>query len=329
MKFLLFISLLFVSTAIYSQAPANEPLTAKPLKGEGIHSLLQRHHINPAEYIGEFLTLNPGKFGKDGGLLEHHTYVLPRTTHMVTEPLFGEAFKEVTVGSKLLKGATLFLVSGHGGPDPGAIGHYGANDLYEDEYAYDITLRLARNLMENGATVEMIVRDPNDGIRTESLLVPDKDETCLDQPIPLNQMERLKQRATTVNQLSRANKNGYQRCLVIHLDSRSQKEQLDVFFYHHQRSKTGKEMALTVRHIFEQNYSKHQPRRSFSGTVTHRNLYMLRRTTPVTVFVELGNIRNFRDQQRFVVENNRQALANWLCQGIIEDYQNHVRGKNK
>jgi N-acetylmuramoyl-L-alanine amidase len=182
--------------------------------------------------------------------------------------------------------------------------------------------------MEKGASVEMIVRDPNDGIRPESLLVPDKDETCMDQPIPLSQMDRLKQRATAVNQLSGVDKNEYQRCLVIHLDSRSQKEQLDVFFYHHQRSETGEKMAHTLRNILEQNYGKHQPRRSFSGTVTHRNLYMLRRTTPVTVFVELGNIRNFRDQQRFVVENNRQALANWLCEGIIEDYRDHLTRNN-
>ena len=31
--------------------------------------------------------------------------------------------------------------SGHGGPDPGAIGIYQGRQLHEDEYAYDIILR--------------------------------------------------------------------------------------------------------------------------------------------------------------------------------------------
>jgi N-acetylmuramoyl-L-alanine amidase len=34
--------------------------------------------------------------------------------------------------------------------------------------------------------------------------------------------------------------------------------------------------------------------------------------------VELGNIQNERDQIRFTKVNNRQALANWLCQALIK-----------
>ncbi|MEF2942948.1 MAG: N-acetylmuramoyl-L-alanine amidase, partial [Phocaeicola dorei] len=52
-----------------------------------------------------------------------------------------------------------------------------------------------------------------------------------------------------------------------------------------------------------------------------RNLYVLRNTTPVAVFLELGNIRNKRDQQRLVLKNNRQALANWIAEGIVKDYK--------
>ncbi len=48
---------------------------------------------------------------------------------------------------------------------------------------------------------------------------------------------------------------------------------------------------------------------------------MLQTTTPPSVFVELGNINNYRDQLRFTKADNRQALADWLCEGIIENYQ--------
>ena len=40
-------------------------------------------------------------------------------------------------------------------------------------------------------------------------------------------------------------------------------------------------------------------------------------------FIEIGNIRNTRDQKRILDPDNRQALANWICEGIILDYETH------
>lgn len=54
------------------------------------------------------------------------------------EPLFGKAQAAYSVNSHSLKGAVFYLVSGHGGPDPGCIGRYQGKELHEDEYAYDI-----------------------------------------------------------------------------------------------------------------------------------------------------------------------------------------------
>ena len=69
------------------------------------------------------------------------------------------------------------------------------NYLCEDEYAYDVTLRLARNLLSHGAKVYVIVRDENDGIRDQEYLGYDKDEVVwFKQKIPINQVRRLKQR---------------------------------------------------------------------------------------------------------------------------------------
>ena len=74
------------------------------------------------------------------------------------EPLFGKELATYTVVSESLRGASFYLVAGHGGPDPGAIGIYQGRPLHEDEYAYDIILRLARELMMRGAKVEIIIR---------------------------------------------------------------------------------------------------------------------------------------------------------------------------
>ena len=322
----IFISLIFF-TIVFSSLLAqsdDEYINAKPLKGEGILLFLKRHNLT-TEHIAKFKELNKGKFGSDGGLLMHHTYTLPVVNNKWIVPIFGKEHEELTLKDDELKGAVFYLVSGHGGPDPGAIGDYGKLKLYEDEYAYDITLRLAKNLMQKGATVHIIVQDPNDGIRSDTYLKPSKDETVMGESIPLDQNKRLKQRCDAINELYKKEKSAYQRCIEIHLDSRSNKKQLDVFFYYFEKSKKGKETAETLLYTFEKSYKKHQPGRGFSGTATSRNLYMLKNTIPVAIFVELGNIRNERDQKRFVLESNRQALANWLTNGLVEDYKKNKK----
>src|SRR5690606_6341245 len=68
-------------------------------------------------------------------------------------PYFGKDYANFNVKDQQLQGAVYYLLAGHGGPDPGALGKYGPYLLSEDEYAYDVTIRLARRLMEHGATV--------------------------------------------------------------------------------------------------------------------------------------------------------------------------------
>ena len=202
------------------------------------------------------------------------------------------------------------------------MGHYKNHILCEDEYAYDVTLRLARNLIQNGATVYMITRDPNDGIRDDSYLKSDYDEICYpNQTIPLNQLRRLRQRTTAVNNLYKSNKNAFQRMVVIHVDSRGKGENIDVFFYHDKRSKTGTKATKILQKTFEDKYNEHQPGRGYHGTVSTRNLYVVKNTYPTAIYIELGNINHYRDQQRFIIADNRQALANWLSEGLIKDYQ--------
>lgn len=241
----------------------------------------------------------------------------------VTEPLFGKDSERVEVTDQPLKGSLFYLVSGHGGPDPGAMGKIGNNILCEDEYAYDITLRFGRELMRHGAKVFFIVRDPHDGIRNDLYLASSKDEICYpDKEIPLNQVKRLKQRVDAINILYRSERGvGYQRCIELHVDARETKKNIDLFFYFHQGSKKGERLATTMRDAIERKYQLKQPGRGYSGDVSTRALYMLEKTIPTAVFVELGNINHFRDQQRLIYENNRQALAKWLCEGVIEDYR--------
>lgn len=227
------------------------------------------------------------------------------------------------VARKSLLGTVFYLASGHGGPDPGAIGRWGRQLLPEDEYAYDVTIRLAQILKQQGAKVYMIVHDPNDGIRNNAVLKLDYDEVAYpNQRIPLNQTARLDQTTSAVNRLYARHKNRYQRFITIHVDSRSQGQTIDVFFYHHDRSPSGKRLAKHIHQRFKTNYKRYQPSRPYSGKVSTRNtLYVVKNSHPPTVFIELGNIQNRQDQRRFLIAANRQALASWMAQGILDDYR--------
>ncbi len=238
-------------------------------------------------------------------------------------PIFGPKYQYVPLESSKLKGKIYYIVSGHGGPDPGAVYRNGSRRYCEDEYAYDIALRLVRNLVAHGATAYMIVRDANDGIRDDEYLPRDKDETCwLNKKIPANQKQRLGQRAKIINKLyAKHKKNGVkdedQRTIMIHIDSRSVNKRLDLFFYHFPGSSEGKKFVQTLRNAIKTEYAKHQKNRGYSGTIKTRDLFMLRETKPTSAYIELGNIKNQADRQRFLLPSNRQALANWLLKGLI------------
>jgi len=235
--------------------------------------------------------------------------------------LFGKAHEDVIEESHKLKNRVYYLVAGHGGPDPGAIGKRYSNILHEDEYAYDVILRLAKNLMKHGAKVEIIVQDSSDGIRDDYYLNNSYNEVYLgNQTIPRNQLERLKKRVDIVNEEYRKNKNSIEQIVVpIHVDSReNKKRRIDIFFYHNRNSERGKEIAETLLETIENKYEQAQPGRGYNGSVSARGLYMLRKTIPTTVYIELGNIQNTRDQLRIVEKNNRQAIANWLTDGFLK-----------
>ncbi len=242
-----------------------------------------------------------------------------------TEKLFGKEYEKVGIKDKILENRVFYIVSGHGGPDPGA--RYIDKDytLCEDEYAYDVSLRLARNLMIHSATVYIIIQDKNDGIRDEKYFRCDKDEKSINGKwLPQKQLPRLKQRVNDVNQLFRKHKTKGAKSQVfisIHVDARNVGKRQDVFFYHYKGSRTGRKIALSIQKIFENKYKQVQKGREYFGTVTARDLYVLRKTLPPAVYIELGNIKNKFNQKRLVISNNRQAVANWIYLGLKNVYQ--------
>lgn len=331
------LAILFCTFLVFDVSAQREYAT--PKSGEGISAFLERNKRPGKAYYNEFMKLNEKRLRGKEELRLGVKYVLPplrkgtsaavsskfatNKKETVRERLFGKKLADVKVTSNRLQGACFYVVSGHGGPDPGAIGKIGKVELHEDEYAYDVALRLARNLMQEGAEVRIIIQDAKDGIRDDRYLANSKRETCMGDAIPLNQVARLQQRCAKINELYRKDRKIYKYCraIFLHVDSRSKSAQTDVFFYHAPKSVLGKKLAVTMKETFESKYDKHQPNRGFEGTVSSRNLYVLLKAAPASLFVELGNIQNSFDQRRFVISSNRQALAKWMMEGFIADYK--------
>jgi len=320
MRISLFIFFIAITTTLFSQ---NSPKTAVAKEGDGIYRLLKRHHLDANKNFDAFVELNKNKLGKNNHLIAGKTYKLPSVNnkHFRSFDIFGEEYKKVEIKDQQLKGAVFYIVAGHGGPDPGAQGHRDGHTLSEDEYAYDISLRLVRELISHSATAYMITRD-DDGIRDDKYLKNDKDETIWkDKKIPRNTNKKLRQRTRVVNKLYSKNKGKYQRMIVIHIDSRSERQRVDIYGYYSSKSKRGKLFTENLINTIKTEYKKVQPNRKFSGIAKSRDkLYMIKYTSPVTSFLELGNIQNSADQVRFIKASNRQIIAEWLSAGCIKDY---------
>ncbi len=309
---------------------------AYPVEGDGIYSFLRRWNRLDKSYVEEFKQLNADRINAEGGLELGVVYLIPPLHpgdvfppeeilyETVNPRLFGEKYSTLEMKSQQLKDACFYIVSGHGGPDPGATTTVEGRELHEDEYNYDISLRLARNLMQEGSTVYLIIQDEADGIRDERLLNNTDTETAMGQPIPRAQIDRLKQRVEKVNTLYKKDKNefSYIRAMEIHIDSRRPKEQIDMFFYHADNS-ASRITTHTLLDVIMAQYKKHQPNRGFVGDAKHRNLYVLRHFAPPSIMIEIGNFQNTLDRKRILDPNNRQAIANWLTRGFIKDFQDN------
>jgi N-acetylmuramoyl-L-alanine amidase len=84
-----------------------------------------------------------------------------------------------------LKGIIVILDPGHGGNDPGTLGHFGGNEIFEDEVVYDIVCRI-KKLLETTtmAKVEMTLVDKSDRyeVNDVSFFQDDNDEYVLTNP---------------------------------------------------------------------------------------------------------------------------------------------------
>ena len=251
------------------------------------------------------------------------TEAKPPKERIALNSIYGKSNKLKRKKDNSLKGKVYYIISGHGGPDPGAQCKTCEKTLCEDEYAYDVSLRLARKLEEHGAIVEMVVQDKNDGIRNGSYLPCDKDERLANgDKLPANQMKRLVQRTNYINRKHETySKRGFKDQVVvsIHVDANSKSTQQDVFFCYYRHSEKSRLLARQIRNTFAEKYKEHQSNKAYKGYLHERGIYVLRKTNPPAVLIELANINNPYNHKRILPSANRQALAKWIFEGLTNN----------
>ena len=291
-----------------------------PERGEGIFQLLKRNGIPASQAVlAEFREMNAEKLINGSELRRDVAYSLPVSVNTMTVPILGPDNEKVTIESDELKGVVYYIISGHGGRDPGATGKRNGKYIYEDEYAYDISLRLGRNLIKQGATVYFLTRD-DDGIRDDEFLPADHDEKHLGgEYVGSSSSSRVKTRVKKINQLHRKHSGArLERVIELHVDAHAVSKQIDIDFYYN--SASGKQLAQTLRRSLEKQYKQVRPDRGYNGRITRKtSWYTLREAIPVTTYIELGNIHHRGDQLRIIQWDNRQLIADWLALGFLED----------
>lgn len=319
----LFLALLLA--LLLAPPAAAQETTLRARSGDGIWHLLVRAGIRPTgAAIEAFKELNEGRLLRGEQLVAGRGYAIPEGVgrRATVVPALGPRYERVERRSDRLAGHVYYLLSGHGGPDPGAIGRHAGRPFPEDEVAYDVTLRLARRLIEEGATVHLIVQDPDDGIRDGTRFALDRDERYQDgRAIAGNHVRRLRDRVALINRLYREDRATAKRqiLLSLHVDARGSRREPPIDVHFQVASRRSERLARRLADTFREQYARVQPGRGYGGTVEYRNLYVLKRTRPAAVLVELGNIRHPRDQVRLVRASNRQALAEWLARGLLRE----------
>jgi N-acetylmuramoyl-L-alanine amidase len=270
----------------------------------------------PFEEIGCAVGKAPPEVAEESNKKEEKSASKKSSNH-----IFGPEYAAYKVEDYSLANKVFYIISGHGGPDPGAMCKDCTSLLCEDEYAYDVALRLARNLLQHGAKVELVIQDQNDGIRDDRILKCDQDErTITGERLPYNHLKRLQQRTNYINESYkkyRAKGIKEQVVVSVHVDSNSESHEQDVFFCYYSKSNSSKRLAKTIRETFDDKYKMHQKNRGYDGHLDARNFYVLRNTLPPAVLIELANIRNSFDHRRILLNDNRQALANWIFEGLV------------
>ena len=338
-------------------------LIYKVRKGDSLWSIAREHHTTPREikrinklrtnniYPGQVLRLGP-RIAKHNAPNGPYYFQKPkasrqryrnyserarsspgqdyRRARMLLRAFDNEILaKAPRKRRKPLKGWRIVLDPGHGGIDPGAIvsnttGEKQRVYVVEDEYVYDIALRVYRELKLLGAEVTLTVISPNhlirDNLPAKTTFVHEKNEVYNDERYNRRNSEKVRPRSANISQRVRVANRFVKRgrrarslFVSLHADNTPGRPMGPLVIYHKRRGKVdrrSRSFARVMRSVL------HQP--DMPAGDRGRNLAVLRNNLAhAEILVEVHNVHHQHEAYQIRFHEDRQQHAKKVVSGIL------------
>jgi N-acetylmuramoyl-L-alanine amidase len=232
-------------------------------------------------------------------------------------------------GRRPLKGWKIVIDPGHGGMDPGAIvsnkdGVERSVYVVEDEYVYDIALRVYELLRLNGADVELTMISPNhlvrENLRASVTFVHEQNEVYNDEPINRKKGQsvrpggrNLMQRVKIGNRFLKGARKGKSLFISLHADNSPGRPKGPLAIYLDRKGKIdnrSRKFAQVMRKALDQ--------RDLPGQIAGRSLGVLRdNRAHAEILVEIHNVHDKGEAYRLRFHKIRQGDAEKILKGVL------------
>ncbi len=224
-----------------------------------------------------------------------------------------------------LYGWMVILDPGHGGTDPGSSRIHGGNLVTEDEYVYDVSLRVARMIRERGGLAFLTIKDiVGERSNPANQIFPHArtERFSLDGTLVRAGATGLSKRVKFGNSKSRQYPKHRQAWISVHFDVVGRLTSVNGIRIICVSDKTGlvKELESSFKNAGRLR-DKNPVVRTGDPTYGIRELYVLRSHNKIKdrVLIELGNFRNDRDVWRIRSPVVREAYARAIIKALEDN----------
>lgn len=223
-------------------------------------------------------------------------YFLPRTAFRETPDQETKRMSEAETEEKVMEEkegkqrGLIILDPGHGGYDPGMIGVGG---IEEKAINLQVSEALAQCLEAQGF---------------DTLLTREADVGLYDEDTENKKAQDMRRRCELIQE----NKPLF--TVSIHQNSFSDPSVCGPQVFYYERSAEGQKLASCIQEQLNAQLGIGEPREIKGNT----NYYMLKRSESVTVLVECSFLSNPAEAQKIQTEEYQNAVAEAICDGILE-----------